>query len=239
MRRFGIAPLGTFLVNVSGSFAIGLLSTLLASAWQDRYDTALSALLLTGILGGYTTFSSYELDAMGLAAGKDRRPFAAYWVGSIVAGLVGGVRSGISSASSWRGPVSGRDVLAVFVGGGIGAAWREALCWPSTTCLAGSRCRSSSPTWPRPPSSAWSPATSPRTAWSRGRVKLFVMTGFCGGLSTFSSFIWGTEQLLGDPAQRVTAIVYLVGSMVLGLLLVWARPPGGERIGRGRSTPTP
>jgi len=87
VRRFGIAPLGTFLVNVSGSFAIGLLSTLLATAWQDRYDTALSALLLTGILGGYTTFSSYELDALGLAAGKDRRPFAAYWVGSIVAGL--------------------------------------------------------------------------------------------------------------------------------------------------------
>jgi fluoride exporter len=88
LRRFGIAPLGTFVVNVSGCFAIGLLSTLLSIAWQDRYDTALTALLLTGILGGYTTFSSYELDALGLAAGKDRRPFAAYWVGSIVAGLV-------------------------------------------------------------------------------------------------------------------------------------------------------
>ncbi len=68
------------------------------------------------------------------------------------------------------------------------------------------------------------------------RAKLFVMTGFCGGLSTFSSFIWGTDQLLGDPTQRVTAMVYLVGSMVLGLALVWIGHEAGVRLAGRRPT---
>ena len=64
------------------------------------------------------------------------------------------------------------------------------------------------------------------------------MTGVCGGLSTFSSFIWGTEQMLGDPAERVTAIVYLIGSMVLGLALVWLGHRAGERMAPRQQTDT-
>ena len=54
------------------------------------------------------------------------------------------------------------------------------------------------------------------------RGKLLLTTGMMGGLSTFSSFVWGTDQMLANPAERVSAIVYLVLSMVGGFLLVEA-----------------
>jgi CrcB protein len=54
------APLATFLVNVAGSFAMGGLFVLLAGRTQ------LSPLLMTGILGGFTTFSAFSLDALKL-----------------------------------------------------------------------------------------------------------------------------------------------------------------------------
>jgi CrcB protein len=54
------APWGTALVNVAGSFAIGVAYVLLASR------TALSPFLMTGILGGFTTFSAFSLDTLKL-----------------------------------------------------------------------------------------------------------------------------------------------------------------------------
>ncbi len=54
------APLATFLVNVAGSFAMGVLYVGLANR------TDLSPLLMAGILGGFTTFSAFSLDALKL-----------------------------------------------------------------------------------------------------------------------------------------------------------------------------
>lgn len=51
-------------------------------------------------------------------------------------------------------------------------------------------------------------------------TKLFLATGMMGGLSTFSSFVWGTHQMLAIPAERLPSILYLALSMVLGLILV-------------------
>ena len=59
-------PLATFLINVSGAFLMGFLSTLLNVDWKDRYGSNLTALVLTGVLGGYTTFSGYQLDTANL-----------------------------------------------------------------------------------------------------------------------------------------------------------------------------
>jgi CrcB protein len=85
----GEFPLGTFLINVSGSFIIGYLSVLFGVDWHDRYGAALNALVLTGVLGGYTTFSSMQLDAAKLA-GKTRSGLAAtYLLLSVAAGLLG------------------------------------------------------------------------------------------------------------------------------------------------------
>ena len=83
----GSFPLGTFLINVSGAFVIGYLSILFTVDWRDRYGDFLSAAVLTGILGGYTTFSSMQLDASKLARAKDRAWAAGYLIISVLFGL--------------------------------------------------------------------------------------------------------------------------------------------------------
>lgn len=59
MTRFGGRfPLGTLVINVTGSFLIGLLMTLLTERF--KLDPAWRLLMVVGFLGGYTTFSSFE-----------------------------------------------------------------------------------------------------------------------------------------------------------------------------------
>jgi fluoride exporter len=91
-RYQGNFPLGTFLINVTGTFLIGYLSVLFGVDWHDRYGhgMVLNAFVLTGVLGGYTTFSSMQLDAAKLA-GKRRGVLAAsYLLLSVLAGLLAG-----------------------------------------------------------------------------------------------------------------------------------------------------
>lgn len=91
VARFGLVrampgpgfPAGTVLVNVAGSLAMGLLAALVAS----RGGLAWAPFLMTGILGGFTTFSAFSLDALAL---WDRGPGAlavAYVAGSVILSL--------------------------------------------------------------------------------------------------------------------------------------------------------
>jgi fluoride exporter len=66
---------------------MGLLSTVLNVDWRSRLDSSLAALVLTGLLGGYTTFSSYQLDTVTLSNKKAQTLAAVYWAGSVAAGL--------------------------------------------------------------------------------------------------------------------------------------------------------
>jgi fluoride exporter len=64
-------PWGTFTVNMIGSFAIGLLAGLIAASRLPMTPT-MRLFLFVGIIGGFTTFSSYMLDALTLAHGGQR-----------------------------------------------------------------------------------------------------------------------------------------------------------------------
>ncbi|RKT47353.1 fluoride efflux transporter FluC [Thiocapsa rosea] len=79
-------PLGTFLVNVSGAFVIGFLATLFGLDFTVRYGDVLTSGVLTGFLGGYTTFSSMQLDAATLATKSGARYAALYLLASVVVG---------------------------------------------------------------------------------------------------------------------------------------------------------
>ena len=69
----GLFPLGTFLINVTGSFAIGVLMTFFL--YRANLNPAWRLFLVTGVLGGYTTFSSFEWET--LTAMKSGSPVAA------------------------------------------------------------------------------------------------------------------------------------------------------------------
>lgn len=57
-------PYGTLIVNVTGSFIFGIIATYLTARYVD--SAYLRLLLMTGVLGGYTTFSGYSFDAVEL-----------------------------------------------------------------------------------------------------------------------------------------------------------------------------
>ena len=93
-----IFPLGTLVTNVSGAFLMGLLSTLFNVDWKDRYGSNLTALVLTGVLGGYTTFSGYQLDTANLYK-RGGRAWVLYWIGSVAAGLIAAALGAITAKS--------------------------------------------------------------------------------------------------------------------------------------------
>ena len=89
-RYKGHFPMGTFLINISGSLLIGYLSVLFNVDWHNRYGHGMvvNALVITGVLGGYTTFSSMQLDAARLAANQHARLAAFYLLLSVATGLL-------------------------------------------------------------------------------------------------------------------------------------------------------
>ena len=59
-------PIGIFFVNVVGSFTIGLIGGLVASE-RLSWSTPARTFVVVGILGGFTTFSSFSFDTLALA----------------------------------------------------------------------------------------------------------------------------------------------------------------------------
>ncbi len=89
VRLFGPSQpyLATFLINVLGSLLMGLLIGVLArsAGVSDRWRL----LLGVGVLGGFTTFSSYSLEAVMMIERKAYALAGAYMVGSVVLGVLG------------------------------------------------------------------------------------------------------------------------------------------------------
>lgn len=97
LARHGIAealdpdrlfPLATFLVNVTGSFALGALLAVLLVRDHSAPANRLRLLLGTGFLGGYTTYSALAVETDTLLRGDHVALGLTYAAGSVVAGLV-------------------------------------------------------------------------------------------------------------------------------------------------------
>ena len=86
-RLFGLGfPLGTLIVNIAGSFIMGLFAGYFA--FRPGIDQHMRLFLTTGVLGGFTTFSAFSLDAALLIERHAYRMAAGYIVGSVFASLV-------------------------------------------------------------------------------------------------------------------------------------------------------
>jgi fluoride exporter len=90
-RLFGSDfPWGTLIINVSGSFLIGVFAALFATKWSVTPPARV--FLIVGICGGYTTFSTFALDLWYLIERGQFLASGAYIVGSVVlstAALIG------------------------------------------------------------------------------------------------------------------------------------------------------
>ena len=93
-------PWPTFLVNVSGALLIGVLMVVVTDVVTDR--PLLRLFLGVGFLGGWTTFSTYALEARDLLAAGEPTLAATYVVGSVVVG----------PAAAWLGVVATRRLTA-------------------------------------------------------------------------------------------------------------------------------
>jgi CrcB protein len=85
-RFSGRFPLGTFLINVTGSFGIGLLMTILTERYTPHPYWRL--LLVVGVLGGYTTFSSFEWETLFAARNGSGWIGLAYILSSVIIGYM-------------------------------------------------------------------------------------------------------------------------------------------------------
>jgi CrcB protein len=95
-RIFGVVfPWGTLGVNVAGSLAMGLLAALLL----DRGGVSRATLLLmTGVLGGFTTYSTFSLETVRLVETGEPARAAAYALASV----------GLTVGGCWAGLLLGR-----------------------------------------------------------------------------------------------------------------------------------
>jgi CrcB protein len=92
-------PWATLLENVTGGLALGALMTLILDVWPpNRY---VRPFLGVGVLGGYTTFSTYMLDTHALLVAGRPGPAAAYLFGTLLSGLV----------AVWLGIVAARALV--------------------------------------------------------------------------------------------------------------------------------
>ena len=91
-------PYGTFVINVTGSFLVGVIVTVLATRahWSPNWGY----LIPIGFIGGYTTFSTFEFETLRLAQNGQMLMAVLNVTLSVVVGFVG----------VWAGAVAGRAI---------------------------------------------------------------------------------------------------------------------------------
>ncbi|WP_415184161.1 fluoride efflux transporter CrcB [Phaeovulum sp.] len=89
-------PYATLFVNVLGSLLMGVLVIVLAEKGGNRF----APFLMTGVLGGFTTFSAFSLDAVTLWERGQSGLAAAYVLGTVIMTL-GALFAGMTLARGW------------------------------------------------------------------------------------------------------------------------------------------
>ncbi len=79
-------PYSTLIVNASGSFLMGLFFGILANKFPE--NTNLKYFLLTGLLGGFTTFSAFSLDVVKLIEQQHFTPALLYILSSVIISIL-------------------------------------------------------------------------------------------------------------------------------------------------------
>ena len=92
-------PLGTFVINISGSFLLGVLGTLVAQKVMPNSESMRLALGV-GFLGAYTTFSTFEFETHALFDDGSWLTATTNMFASLFVGLLA-VRAGIVVAKTW------------------------------------------------------------------------------------------------------------------------------------------
>ena len=75
-------PLGTFIINITGAFLLGIVSTL-------SLNPNIYLLLADGFLGAYTTFSTFMYEGFNLFQGNEKLNAIVYILGSLIIGIIG------------------------------------------------------------------------------------------------------------------------------------------------------
>jgi CrcB protein len=101
----GIIPLNTLLINISGSFLLGLILTVAFEVWNFDADIRLG--IATGFLGAYTTFSTFCKETAKLIAGGQYYAAISYMTISTMLGL----------AAAYFGIILAREIIAKLVKG--------------------------------------------------------------------------------------------------------------------------
>lgn len=85
---FGAAfPYGTITVNLLGSFVLGVIIELSALVWSPSPE--LRAMLVVGVLGSFTTFSTFSLDVFALYQRGDYAACGVYIAASVILSILG------------------------------------------------------------------------------------------------------------------------------------------------------
>lgn len=96
MRTFGMGfPIGTMFINVLGSFLIGCIAGWLTFKAGHAWAVHAKLFIITGVLGGFTTFSSFSLDT-ALLVERGEMGLAALYVGGSVAISLAAVFGGLA-----------------------------------------------------------------------------------------------------------------------------------------------
>lgn len=86
VQSAAVFPTGTLLINISGCFLIGVLWSFASRslAWNEE----LKLLLMTGFCGGFTTFSAFTVEGIGLLKENKTALFVIYLTASVIGGLL-------------------------------------------------------------------------------------------------------------------------------------------------------